>query len=123
MYAKVQDTKVLRRCQEHLQLSEPGTAHTVMALAKNQNRHLLSTSKTNTVKSKLGHNGSVMHYKHTFDKHDIRTIVETMADIDYKDHGDFMDIKLGGDGDNGEHLIDLMIESLIKLGYNVSEVD
>ena len=47
---------------------------------------------------------------------DAKAIVRRMGDIDYE-NGDSLCLKLGGDGDNGEYLIELMeqaIESLLE---------
>jgi hypothetical protein len=42
-----------------------------------------------------------------------RIIVQEMADIDFV-NGDSLCLKLGGDGDNGEYLIELMEAALAK---------
>jgi hypothetical protein len=42
-----------------------------------------------------------------------RIIVQKMADIDFA-NGDSLCLKLGGDGDNGEYLIELMEAALLK---------
>ena len=37
-----------------------------------------------------------------------RALYKSIADIDFKDGGDFFCFKSGGDGDNGEHLMYLL---------------
>jgi hypothetical protein len=52
-----------------------------------------------------------------FDREDVRQLVAVMGDIDFQEHDDYMSIKLGGDGDNGEHLIVLIEKALPLIGY------
>ena len=54
-----------------------------------------------------------------FSKEEIRQLVTVMADIDFQEHDDFMCIKLGGEGDSGEHLIVLLEKALPLLGYDL----
>ena len=56
-----------------------------------------------------------------FSRDEIRQLVDVMADIDFQEHDDFMAIKLGGEGDNGEHLIELIEKALPLLGYSLEE--
>ena len=56
-----------------------------------------------------------------FEKEEIRNLVSVMADIDFQEHDDYMAIKLGGDGDNGEHLIVLIEKALPLIGYVFEE--
>ena len=56
-----------------------------------------------------------------FSKDEIRQLVTIMADIDFQEHDDFMCIKLGGEGDSGEHLIVLIEKALPILGYSLEE--
>lgn len=55
------------------------------------------------------------------DMEEIRQLVTVMADIDFQEHDDFMAIKLGGEGDNGEHLIMLIEKALPLCGYVLEE--
>jgi hypothetical protein len=45
-----------------------------------------------------------------------RTLVQWIADKDFES-GDMLQLKLGGDGDNGERLIELLDEALRAAGY------
>lgn len=40
--------------------------------------------------------------------HESERLVRFMADHDFNDYNDQMDINVGGDGDNGEHMMYLM---------------
>ena len=56
-----------------------------------------------------------------FDREDVRQLVAVMAGIDFQEHDDYMQIKLGGDGDNGEHLIVLIEKALPLIGHVLEE--
>lgn len=54
-------------------------------------------------------------------KEEIRQLVIVMADIDFQEHDDFMGIKLGGEGDNGEQLIVLLEKAMPLIGYAIGD--
>ena len=51
---------------------------------------------------------------------DVRALVKAVADLDFA-NGDSLCLKLGGDGDNGEILIEWLSDSLRAAGYPVGE--